>query len=339
MSVILMNNEIVLEVKNIKKQYKTYHSRFGEDIPLAALRRKYVIKKALRGVSFNVKRGEIVALLGQNGSGKSTMIKLLTGILHPDSGDAKVLGFVPWKQRMQLAERIGVVLGAHNQLWWNLPAIDTFNYMRHLYQVPEKEFNERLDYFVDVLDLKDVYRRQVRQLSLGERMKCNFVASILHMPELVFLDEPTIGVDLPSSFALRDALLELRKKHKTTFLIATHIIDDVKILSERAVILDQGKVVYDGPKSKIGRMFGNTKQVEIYFNSMNGMKPEQFGTVLEKKHLFVRMEIPNREITNKAFTKMLSSENVLDYNIAEPDFSYVLHKFYAKVRRERRGVK
>ncbi len=324
-------NNYAIEVNDLKKSYKTYESLSGEKVFLSSLRRKSKIKHALKGVSFAVKKGEIVALLGENGSGKSTLIKLLTGILHPDSGTAMVLGYVPWKERVALAQRMGVVLGAHTQLWWNLPAIDSFNYMRYMYGIDEREFHQRLDYFMDVLNLKDVYKRAVRQLSLGERMKCNFAASLLHMPELVFLDEPTIGVDLPSSFALRDTLLSLRKKYGITFIIATHIIDDVKILSERVLILDEGRKVFDGPKSRVGKMFGDLKQVEIYFNDMGSVDISSYGTVVEKKTNYVRLEIPGGMIKNRRFASLLSSGRVLDYNISEPDFGYILHKFYSKL--------
>jgi ABC-2 type transport system ATP-binding protein len=334
-------NNVVIEAKDLKKSFKTYESKLGSKGFLGSLRRRYYIKRAVKGVSFSIRKGEIVALLGENGSGKSTMIKLLTGILHPDSGSANILGYAPWDKRQEIAESIGVVLGAHNQLWWNLPAIDSFEFMRRLYGVPQDEYSKRLRYFIDLLDLKDVYKRQVRQLSLGERMKCNFMASILHMPKLVFLDEPTIGVDLPSSFALRNALLELRDKYGTTFLVATHIIEDIKIMAERVIIMDSGRKVFDGPKSAVTKMFGDKKLIEIITRDgqHGGIGPlKGIGKLLEHNNNQYRIEIDAKDIKNKTLSRFLASSDVINYNITEPDFGAILHEFYRR-RAEAKGKK
>lgn len=323
-------NNIVIEAKDMTKSFKTYESHASRKGFLSSIRRRYYIKRALNNVSFSIRQGEIVALLGENGSGKSTVIKLLTGILHPDSGEANIIGFTPWEHRQELAENIGVVLGAHNQLWWNLPVIDSFEFMRRLYGVPKKDYDKRMRYFVDLLDLKDVYKRQVRQLSLGERMKCNFVASMLHMPRLVFLDEPTIGVDLPSSFALRNALLELRDKYNITFLIATHIIEDIKIMAERVIIMDHGMKVFDGPKAAVTKMFGDKKLVEITMKDGAESYPKGIGKLIERKNNQYRIEIDARGIKDKRLSRFLASGDVINYNITEPEFGAVLHEFYSR---------
>ena len=321
-----------VHVKGVHKEFKSYETRHGEGF-LSSMRRRYKIKKALVEVSFEINRGEIVALLGKNGSGKSTLIKILTGVLHPDSGTVEVLGTDPWRDRETLARRVGVVFGAHEQLYWNLPAIDTFEFRKALYDVDNKQYSKMLKYFIDVLELKEIYKRQVRELSLGERMKCNFAASLLHNPEVVFLDEPTIGVDLPSSFALRDALFDMNKKFGTTFLIATHVIDDVKILAQRAIILDKGKKIYDGSKAGITKMFGDHREVVAYLK--HGMDAPRIKglNLMESADGYMKFEIPGKMIKNRDLSMFLTSENVVDYSISEPEFSDVLRQFYKKKTR------
>ena len=321
-----------VHVEGVHKEFKSYETRHGNGF-LSSIRRKYKIKKALVEVSFEINRGEIVALLGKNGSGKSTLIKILTGVLHPDSGTVKVLGNDPWEHREILARRIGVVFGAHEQLYWNLPAIDTFEFRRALYGVDSKQYSKMLKYFIDVLELKEIYKRQVRELSLGERMKCNFAASLLHNPEVVFLDEPTIGVDLPSSFALRDALFDMNKKFGTTFLIATHVIDDVKILAQRAIILDKGSKIYDGSKAGITKMFGDRREVVVYLKHNTGVPLIKGLHLMESAGSYMKFEIPGKMIKNRDLGMFLTSENVVDYSISELEFGDVLRQFYKKKTR------
>ena len=323
------DNSLAVLVEDVRKRFKSYETQHGHGI-LSSIRRQYIIKQALNGASFSVRKGEIVALLGKNGSGKSTMIKILTGVLHPDSGTVSVLGMDPWVSRELLAMRIGVVFGAHEQLYWNLPALDTFQFRKALYGIPDGEFEKRVRYLVHVLELEKVYKRQVRELSLGERMKCNFAASLLHMPEVVFLDEPTIGVDLPSSFALRDALFDMNKRFGTTFIIATHIIDDIKILAKRTIILDKGNIIYDGTNQGISKMFGDYREVTAYLKG-NSRLPLLHGIkMLERTKDYIKFSIPGEMIKDKRLGTFLSSDKVADYSIAEPDFGTTLRQFYKK---------
>lgn len=321
----------IINVENVVKSFKTYETR-GRGF-VASLRRKYYRKRALNGVSFSIKEGELVALLGRNGSGKSTLIKTLIGILFPDSGTVRVLGLDPWRERVKLASNIGVVLGAHGQLYWDLPAEDTFDLMRHIYHIPDRAFSRRLSYFIDALDLKGVYKRQVRVLSLGEQMKCNFVASVLHTPKLVFLDEPTIGVDLPSKYALRSTILSMQKSFNTTFVITTHIVEDIS-MAQRAIILDKGRVIFDDTREKLEVLFGDKRHLDIDVADGNKINYKAYGRVLSRSGSHIRLEVERKLTKSKRLMRLLGSDRVLDYKMSEPGLSYIITKLYKLADRE-----
>jgi ABC-2 type transport system ATP-binding protein len=320
----LMQN--IIEVKGIKKQFKTYESTGSGFL---SLRRKWYYKQALRGVSFSIGKGEIVALLGKNGSGKSTLIKTICGILHSDEGAIDVLGFRPWEDRVRMVKHLGVVLGAHSQLIWDLPAIDSFRLMRHVYKIPKSEFEKRLRYYIKLLELEDVYKRQVRTLSLGEQMKCNFVASVLHAPEFVILDEPTIGVDLPSKQALKEAILGLNKNSGVTFIITTHMIEDL-MMAERILVLDRGKVIFDGPRHRLETFFGDERILNIKFIEDPDYKAySRYGIVLQRGENYLKMKVRPSVLTDKGFTSMLSRKNVVDYSVSEQELGATIMRLYA----------
>ncbi len=330
--------ENVIEVANLSRRFKTFKSQHGEGVFLASLRRKYFYKKAVSGVSFSIKQGELIALLGENGSGKSTLIKIMTGILHGDSGTARVLGMDPWRYREELDLQIGVVFGKQSNLFWNLPAIDTFEFIKKLYGIPQREYEERMSYYVDTLGLEEVYKRPVRTMSLGERMKCNFVSAVLHNPKVVFLDEPTIGVDLPSGIELRRALLAMRSRYNTTVLLATHVVDDIEALGERVLMMDKGRLLFDGPQHELRKIFGNKKQIEVYFKNGNAPGIDRSWRVLERRDGYLKLEVEPRHLKGRMVTALLQDEAVIDYNVSSPDLSYVLERVYlVDKRRRRRG--
>ena len=322
-----MKNDYAIVVRDVRKSFKTYRSLTGQKVAFASLRRKKVTKRALQGVSFTIRKGEIVALLGLNGSGKSTLVKIIIGILYPDEGSTFIMGHDSWTERNKFASRMGVVLGAHGQLYWDLPALDTFNLMKHIYKIPDKVFKERVSYFVKRLNLKDVYKRQVRQLSLGEQMKCNFVASVLHMPDIVLLDEPTIGVDLPSKSALRETIKDMQRRYNTTFLLTTHIVEDITI-AERIVILDKGRVIFQGSQERLLKLFGDNRTVELSFENMPGNEYRRFGRVLAETPDYAKIEVKSSVLKDKRFIDFLSRKEVVDYNVLGPELSNVLMKLY-----------
>ncbi len=320
----------VIEVSHVSKRFKTYETKSGSGF-FATLRRKYYMKTAVDDVSFSIKKGEIVALLGLNGSGKSTLVKIITGILYPDKGSVRVLGYNSWSQRNMIATSLGVVLGAHGQLYWDLPPIDTFELMRFVYKIPSKEFKERLDYFIERLSLHDVYKRQVRQLSLGEQMKCNFVASVLHNPSIVLLDEPTIGVDLPSKAALRETIHEMQKRNKTTFIVTTHIVEDINI-AKRILILDKGKPIFDGSRGELLGLFGNKRTVEFNLSAASCRDYRKFGRVMAEAPNYAKIEVATSQLKDPEFIRFISGRNVIDYNVSEPELSAVLMRLYRQKR-------
>lgn len=328
----MRNNTPIIEISNVHKTFATYE-QLGTGL-LSSFRKKRIEKKALDGTSLTINKGEIVALLGKNGSGKSTLIKLLIGIMPPDSGTIRMLGKEPWKDRIELARHFGVVLGAHPVLFIDLPAIDSFEYIRKIYNIPKEVFKKRLDYLIDLLELKDVYKRQVRELSLGESMKCNFVSAVLHEPKIIILDEPTIGVDLPSMLNLRSTILYLNKKYKITFIISTHILEDVKVMAERVAIIDKGKIVFDGTKTSLSRMFGDKKIGEIFYTK----EPQYLnsvGKIISKKQGYAELEIDPKNVKSKKIITLLTDRNVEDFNISDPDISEIVGKFYSTVSKRK----
>ena len=323
-----------VEVEGVYKRFKAYENK---DTGLfSSFRRKKKVVRALDGVSFSIKRGEIIALLGRNGSGKSTMIKTITGILHPDLGSVRVLGMDPWKDRQKLAMDIGVVFGAtHPQLYWNLPPIDTFEYVRDVYGISQKDYKERLEYFIRLLDISKVYKKQTRQLSLGERMKCEMVAALLHFPKFVVMDEPTIGVDLPARMGIKRAVQELRKSYGMTFLITTHVVDDIS-MADRIVMLEKGKKIFDGKTEKLRSTFSKHIILEVKFaDGESGKGFRMKGRVISSRPGRVKLGISPSMLKDEWLRKLITSDKVADYRISEPGLSSILARFYSS--RDRKG--
>ena len=233
-------------------------------------------KKAIDKITFELKRGEVLGYIGKNGAGKSTMIKILCGILTPTSGEAKVSQIVPYKKRMENAKNIGVVFGQRTQLWWDLPLIDSFNLLKKVYRISDEKYKKRLDYFDEVFDISKYYDSLVRTLSLGERMKADIVASMLHNPKVLFLDEPTIGLDFRSKRKMREVILDINKKYKTSIILTTHDLRDIEELCKKIIIIDNGKKIYDDSMNSLRKIYGNYKLIEADLVS------KSFFTDLEK---------------------------------------------------------
>ena len=254
----------LIQVRELSKYFRTFHRREGIWGGLQNLFvRDYKTIKAVDRVNLSIDRGEMVGYIGPNGAGKSTSIKMLTGILVPTSGEAVVNGFLPYRQRRQYVRTIGVVFGQRTQLWWDIAVIESFKLLRRIYDVSPRDFDARMEMFNEILAIKDYLHTPVRKLSLGERMRCDLAAALLHNPPLLFLDEPTIGLDVVAKHHIREFLREINRQFQTTVLLTTHDLDDIEELCRRIVIIDHGTVLFDGELEVLKQRLLRTKQIKF----------------------------------------------------------------------------
>ena len=254
-----------MAIIQVKDLYKEYRQRKGKEGLTGAVKdlfhREYRTVKAVDGISFSIEKGEIIGYIGPNGAGKSTTIKMLIGILVPTKGDIDVNGIEPYKHREVNAKRIGVVFGQRTQLWWDIPVSETLSLMRYIYDVPEKQYEDNLKVFSDILGLDKFYHTPVRQLSLGQRMRADMACALLHNPDILYLDEPTIGLDVVVKERIREFILEVNKKRNTTVILATHDMSDIERLSSRVMVINSGKLVYDGNLDTLKRQYGSEEMI------------------------------------------------------------------------------
>ena len=256
----------IIEVNQLRKEFKSYSSRQGlKGAFRDLLNRQYKTIPAVNDVTFTVKQGEMVGYIGENGAGKSTSIKMLTGILTPTSGKVLVNGMNPHKEREQFVQSIGVVFGQRSQLWWDIAVQESFRLLKKVYKVSDQDYNEHMEHVISTLDIGPLLDKPVRKLSLGQRMRCELAAALIHNPPLLFLDEPTIGLDVLVKLKIRQFLKEMNEKYKTTILLTTHDLSDIEALCERVIMLDEGKVIYDGALAKLRSHWGEGKQIEFQF--------------------------------------------------------------------------
>ena len=248
----------MITMEHVCKSYKIAkrNSGFGQALK-ALFSREYEVVHALRDVSFTIHEGEMVGYIGPNGAGKSSTIKILSGILTPDQGTVLVDGRIPYKNRIQHVSQIGVVFGQRSQLWWDVPVIDSFELLKDIYQIPNTQYKQSLEELTDLLNLGELLRSPARQLSLGQRMRCEIGASLLHQPRILFLDEPTIGLDAVSKLAVRDFILKQNQLHKTTVILTTHDMQDIEALASRIILIGKGQLLMDGSLSDIKRGGGD----------------------------------------------------------------------------------
>jgi ABC-2 type transport system ATP-binding protein len=257
----------MIQLEGISKSYKVAKRSTGlREATKALFYRKHTIIPALQEISFSIKPGEIVGYIGPNGAGKSTTIKIMSGILVPDTGTCTIMGLNPWQDRVEYVKNIGVVFGQRSQLWWDVPVIDSFELLKDIYKVPEGEYRQNVEMLVDALELGEIIHSPVRQLSLGQRMRCEIAASLLHSPKILFLDEPTIGLDAVSKIAVRQFIKKLNEERKVTVILTTHDMSDIEALAERVILIGKGQLLYDGPLTELRHRFGTRKTITIDYH-------------------------------------------------------------------------
>lgn len=297
----------MIQVTNLNKVFTSHVKEPGLSGSLKSLfSRKVRSKNALKGINLEIKPGEIIGLIGANGAGKTTLIKILSGIMHPTSGEAKVIGFVPSERSNDYRRQMALIMGQKNQVWWDLPALDSFILLKEIYQIPDAQYNYNIGFLAQTLMIKDQLKTQVRRLSLGERMKVELMAALLHNPKVIFLDEPTIGLDISAQKAVRIFLRQYQKEYKPITILTSHYMEDIKELCPRVVIIKEGEFVYDGALSNIQKMLGDEKVLSI--------------TTQEKTF---KVNIPRQELASK--THQIFEENdVLDLNIHDPSIEDII---------------
>jgi len=256
----------IISVRNLKKDYYFHRKEPGFAGAVKSLfSRKKEVNEAVKGISFSVEEGEFIGFIGPNGAGKTTTIKMLAGVLYPTDGTAEVLGFNPTHRKKEFLQRIAFVMGNKAQLWWDLPAMESFYLLKDIYEVPEDQFQNSVNLLSDLLGIKKLLNIQVRKLSLGERMKCEIMASLLHMPKVLFLDEPTIGLDLISQKAIREFLKKYNQETKATIILTSHYLEDIKALCERIIFINKGLIVYDGLVASLMKKFAQQVIIKCIF--------------------------------------------------------------------------
>ncbi len=320
----------IISIKDVKKTFKTFEREEGLLAAFKSIvKRKHIIKEALKGISFDVEKGEILGFIGPNGAGKSTAIKAMTGVLYPDSGSINILGFIPWQNREEYVKHIGVIFGQKSQLWWDLPPVDAFYLLKEIYEVPEKLFKRRLNYMTKLLNVSDIYKTPVRNLSLGERMKCEVIAALLHNPKIVFLDEPTIGMDVIAKDTLRKFILEINKKHKTTFIVTTHDMGDIEKLCDRIIIINKGKIIYDGLLENIKKKYIKEKTISIKFLEKTGpIKLPGCKILRESPYDIKIIVLLKKRHVEDIVEYFLKNYKVADILIADPEIDEIIKQIY-----------
>ncbi len=318
-----------IDVKNLKKYYKVFHKEPGLKGSLKSLiKRKYDQVKAVDDISFSINEGELVGFIGPNGAGKTTTLKCLTGLLYPTDGEISVLGYNPQDRKNKFKKQIAFVMGQKNQLWWDLPAQETFHLNKEIYEVKDKEYQQRLDELVDLLDVQEILDVQVRKLSLGQRMKCELIASLLHQPKVLFLDEPTIGLDVVMQKKIRDFIREYNKRHNATIILTSHYMEDVKNLCQRVIMINKGNLAFDGNVEHLIREHAPYKILEVIFeNGVDKSRLEQIGKVVEFQSPKAVIRVERQQAAEKA-AQLLEQFPVDDLNIDEPRLEDIIREIF-----------
>ncbi len=325
----------IISVKNLSKTFKKPLREEGLIGMIKSLfSRKYDEVKAVDDISFDIQEGEIVGYIGANGAGKSTTIKMMCGILYPTAGSVTVNGMGFDKDRQKINKNMGVVFGQKTQLWWDIPLIETFKILKSIYEVSDEDYNERFEYLCDLLDLKPFLTQTVRSLSLGQRMRADFAAALIHSPKIVYLDEPTIGLDVLVKDNIRSAIKELNKKYNITVILTTHDMKDIEELCNRIIIIDKGKILYDGSLANIKYRFGNTKTIFVPSNCEinQGEISAKFKNVdFEKTDSNIAIKFSLNDIDlDDMLLHLINTYHIKDFKIEDISIEDITKQLYEK---------
>lgn len=321
----------IIAVRNLRKSFQVAKKTPGFAASVKSLfhpNKTEVV--AVNDISFDIEQGELVGFLGPNGAGKTTTLKMLSGILHPSSGSATVLGYTPWNREAAYQRQFSLVMGQKNQLWWDLPALDSFELNKVIYQVPDSQYNEMVNQLGELLDVTSVLTTPVRKLSLGQRMKCELIAALLHRPRVLFLDEPTIGLDVLSQQSMREFVAEYNQKYETTILLTSHYMKDVERLCSRVIVIDHGSVIFDGKLATLMQSYGTHKTITLTsLEVIDRAAVSRYGELKEYQQHRVVIEVPKAEQQN-AVAGLLQHVTIEDLSIDEVDMEEVIRDMFAK---------
>ena len=319
----------IISVKNLSKSFNYYKKVPGLWGSVKGLfHREKLTKTAVDDISIEIHEGEFLGFVGPNGAGKTTTLKMLSGILYPTSGEISVLGYKPFKRQPEFQKQFSLVMGQKNQLWWDLPAIESFMLNKAIYEIPDKLFKKNLDELTELLDIQDILNVQVRKLSLGQRMKCELTAALLHSPKVIFLDEPTIGLDVVSQKNIRDFLLAYNKRSKATILLTSHYMEDIRRLCDRVVIIDHGKIIYDGNYKNLTNRYAESKRLELVLNrNVDPSEFKKYGEILSYRDHLVSLSI-ERKRSAHITAEILEKFPVEDLTIHEKDMEEIVGEIF-----------
>jgi ABC-2 type transport system ATP-binding protein len=324
-----------ISASRLTKTYRVFRKREGVLASIRGLfKREYKLVEAVKGVSFEIDTAEMVAFLGPNGAGKTTTLKLLSGLIVPTSGAATVLGYVPWERENAYRRRFSLVMGQKNQLWWDLPAQESFRLHKEIYRIDPAQFDRRLDELTSLLEVKQLVGQPVRELSLGERMRMELIAALLHSPEVLLLDEPTIGLDVVSQRKVQDFLKFYQAERKITVLLTSHYMKDVEALCRRAIIINGGEIKHDGPLAEIVDRFSRHKVIQLQFAESDVPADlARYGRVFDVHPPKAKLEIPRREI-REVLTSLLNTYNIEDVAVQDRPLEEVIAEMFTESKPE-----
>jgi ABC-2 type transport system ATP-binding protein len=322
----------MIEVNGLTKTYRVAQKTEGTWGAIRGLyHREYREVRAVDHISFTIEPGEMVAFLGPNGAGKTTTLKMLSGLIYPTSGEARVLGFVPWLRADAFRRQFALVMGQKNQLWWDLPAADSFQLLREIYAIPPAQFRETLGELTELLGVEKLTRQAVRELSLGERMKMELIAALLHRPKLLLLDEPTIGLDVVAQGMIQRCLKDYHTRRGVTTLLTSHYMRDVEALCKRVLVITHGTLLYDGPLSRIVERFSETKLVKLQFEEEAPDDLGRFGEVVRREGPWADIKVERAQVAS-VLAAILDRHAVADVNVAEPPLEEVIARVFEEAR-------